>query len=231
MQLGQNLIRVWVVQLDDHDPVPLLGLLSEDERKRAARLAVPQARRRFVVARGLLRRILSSVLDGEPSRLVFVYGTRGKPSLDASQSRGLHFNLAHSEGLALYALAWGREVGVDLERLRPLPDAAALAAKFFAPEEQAALQALPPAARHEGFFRIWARKEAFVKARGEGIAAGLSRFAVSCDPQSGGLLYVAGEPQAAARWRIVELDLAAFTPAYLAALAAPGDWQVLLNKN
>lgn len=160
--------------------------LSSDERARADRFLRPTPRGRYVAARGLLRRILAAYAGLDPASLRFAYGPHGKPSLAPGQGAGtLRFNLSHSEDLALYAIAAGREVGVDVERIRPAFDGARIAREFFSTAEAATLAALPPAARTEAFFACWTRKEAYSKARGEGLALDPRSFDVSWDGASG----------------------------------------------
>jgi 4'-phosphopantetheinyl transferase len=198
----------------------LHALLSADERDRAARLS-PAAGRRFVVARGLLRLLLARYLDDEPGGLRFGYGARGKPAL-AAPARGaaLGFSVSRAPGLLAYAVARGRAVGIDVERVRPLPAYERLAARFFAPAERAALGALPEPQRREAFFRCWTRKEAYVKARGDGLSLALDSFEVSLAPgEPARLRRGAGGPSDGARWSLADLDL---RPGYAAAVAADG---------
>jgi 4'-phosphopantetheinyl transferase len=152
-------------------------LLSEDERARARRFRFPLHRERFVAARSALRRILAAYLDLDPAGLRFQYSPHGKPRLE---QEWLRFNLAHSEDLALCAVAHGREVGVDIERIRPRPDEG-IPERFFSPSEAAQLRGLPPPA----FYRYWTAKEAWLKARGEGLSVALDSFDVSAlnDPR------------------------------------------------
>lgn len=152
-------------------------LLSEDERDRADRFHFERDRRRFVAARSILRRSLARYLDAEPAELVFAYGEHGKPSLPGSD---LSFNVSHSGRLALFAFASGFEIGVDVELLahaRPDNDEQ-VAARFFSAREVEALRAYPESERDRGFLRCWTRKEAFVKAHGDGLSLSLQAFDV-----------------------------------------------------
>lgn len=221
--LDHNRILLWSTPLAQFDPAALVDLLSDDERQRAERLIVPEARRRYVVARAMLRRLLAGWLEMPPQLLRFGYGAHGKPVLEHPAGSDLRFNLSHSANLALFAIARGREVGVDLERVRELPNAEALAARYFAPEEQAVWKALPAAERLSGFFAIWTRKEALLKAQGSGIAGGLGRFAVGLEAGPAPLLRD-DTPSAALGWRVLGLEPA---PGYLGALSAPGEWQAI----
>ena len=201
-------------------------LLAADERARAARFARADDRRRYTVARGVLRTLLGRYLSVEPAALEFRYGAHGKPSLAASPGgRDVRFNLSHSCGLALHAFAVGREVGVDVERIRPETDVTGVARHSFSPAEVDALMDLPAGQRREAFFNGWTRKEAFIKAHGEGIALGLSRFDVTLRPgEPAKLLRFDNEPAEAARWSMRALEVG---EGYKAALAAEGDgWEL-----
>jgi 4'-phosphopantetheinyl transferase len=185
----------------------LWATLAPDERARASRFRFPVHRDRFVVARGVLRQILGDVVDADPSRLMFEYGRHGKPSLGgAFAGADLRFNVAHSETLAVYAISHGLEVGVDVEWLHPLPDAELLAERFFSAREQDALRSLPAAQRLAAFFACWTRKEAFLKATGEGLSRSLDSFDVAVDPALPARLErVADDACEASLWSLAEI--------------------------
>jgi 4'-phosphopantetheinyl transferase len=213
-------IDVWSIRLDrpDDEVARLAGSLAPDERARAERFVFPRDRRRFRVARAALRAILASYLDLAPSALAFDYGPRGKPRLVGAA--GLDFNLAHSHELALCAVTPGQPVGVDLEWLRPMADLLPLARTAFSAGEVAALLALPEAERLAAFFRGWTRKEAYIKARGDGLALPLDGFDVSLAPgQPPALLASRLDPAEPARWSFHHLEPA---EGYLGALAVAG---------
>jgi 4'-phosphopantetheinyl transferase len=183
--LKEGDVHVWRLPLDqpgEHGTY-LRSLLSADEEERAQRFRFPRDRERFVVCRGLLRVLLGRYLSCHPGRLRFAYGAHGKPALAGGAAAGrLCFNVAHSEGLALIAVARGREVGVDLECLRPETATEQLATSCFSARELEALRALPQQVRTEAFFRCWTRKEAYLKATGTGLSLGLDRFDVTLRP-------------------------------------------------
>lgn len=159
-----------------------VATLNPAERQKAARLATPRLRRRYIATHAALRCLLGVRLDLPPQAVELACGPYGKPALaDASAAARLHFNLSHCDGLAVFAFAEA-EVGVDIERLRPMPGAEHLVDGFFSCRERAAYRALP--ARHKllGFFNAWTRKEAFVKATGEGLRHPLDAFDVSLAP-------------------------------------------------
>ncbi len=156
--------------------------MSEEERSRAQRFRFPLHRHRFVAGRGILRDILARYLRREPTYLEFRYGSHGKPALAGEGAGGIRFNVSHSAAMALFAFARGREVGVDLEQIRPMPDAEAIACRFFSAREKAALAAVPAELREEAFFACWTRKEAFIKAAGKGLSMSLDSFDATLDP-------------------------------------------------
>ncbi len=145
-----------------------LALLSQDERARAERFLFEQVRTAFVLARAGLRTLLAELLEARPEQIRFSYGVQGKPAL-AWPDSPLRFNLAHSGGLAVYAWTAGCDVGVDVERIRPVPEALDLARRFLSPEESAEMEALDPSGREAAFFAAWTRKEARIKATGRGL--------------------------------------------------------------
>jgi 4'-phosphopantetheinyl transferase len=176
---------VWSAPLDPPASLmaPLYGFLSADERERASRFAFAHHRDRFVAGRVFLRLLLSQSLGERPGDLRFRYGPSGKPGL-AEAHGDLEFNLAHSEAVVVCALGsrWGG-IGVDVERVRPLADAEALARSAFSPDEVARLQSLPEPARLRGFYEAWTRKEALLKALGWGLARPLDGFDVVAEAE------------------------------------------------
>lgn len=193
--------------------------LSEDERQRAGRYAFEREWRRFVVARGWLRRLLAERLDARPQDIRFSYGKHGKPALAPPFAHsGLSFNLAHSGDLAVYAFARAQALGVDVEAMRALSDADGIAARFFSATEKNAYQALASCHRRTGFFNCWTRKEAFVKALGDGLSHALDEFDVSLAPgEPARILRVADTPGDACGWRLESFVPA---PGFIAALVS-----------
>ncbi|HUR53046.1 MAG TPA: 4'-phosphopantetheinyl transferase superfamily protein [Gemmataceae bacterium] len=173
-------VHVWVVPLDA-PPVGVGDLFADlipTERERAERYRAVKVREQFVVGRGLLRRILAATLDLHPHEVPISYPDGGKPVLDGHP---LHFNLTHTDGLALIATAT-RRVGIDVERVRHVPDADGLVSRFFSPAECAAFRALPEERRAGGFLRGWTCKEAVIKAAGASVQT-LDGFDVELDPE------------------------------------------------
>lgn len=226
VDLPTDEVHLWCVALD-LPPLALTRLtasLSTDEHARAGRLLFEHTRRRFVAGRGILRSILGWYLGVDPCSLSFTYGPQGKPVLAGQPSSDtLTFNISHSAGLAVYAVACGRSVGVDIEHVRPLPHADDIVCRFFSPRERAMFATVPPALRERTFFSGWTRKEAYAKARGDGIE-GFNRFDVSLAPaEPAELLGTHDHPADVHRWQLKDLHL---DDAHVGALAVEGDgWQ------
>ena len=216
-------IHVWCIELDlpDSDIERDFHILSVDERDRAYRFAFKKGRTHFIAARGALRRILGLYLQVDPAGLQFVYASHGKPSLKPGyDTLGLRFNVTHSGGIALFALALSREVGIDVEHIRDDFPCLQIARQFFSDAEYATLCSIQPALRYEAFFNCWTRKEAFVKATGEGLSYPLTQFEVSLRPGAPAqLLSITGQAAQAARY-----SLHAILPraGYVGALAVIG---------
>ncbi len=157
--------------------------LSDAERLRASRFVFERDRCRFIVGRARLRHLLASRLGVRPDAVELVYGPRGKPALSRRfADSDLRFNVSHCEDVAVYAFSRGREIGVDVEAVRELRDADDIAARFFSRLENEAYLALDPRDKPLGFFNCWTRKEAFIKALGDGLYFALDRFDVSLTP-------------------------------------------------
>ena len=175
--LAGGVIHVWSLRLDGSLTVDeSRALLSAEEVERASRFVTGELRRRFIIGRAALRRLLSVYTHAAPGTLAFELGPHGKPSLrDAGR---LQFNMSHSGELAVAAVATD-PVGIDVEELREVRGAAAIAARFFSEAEQTQYNALAPEDRTRAFFRCWTRKEAFIKATGEGLSRPLASFDVT----------------------------------------------------
>ena len=199
----------------------LWDTLTSDERARADRFHFERDHRRFIAARGQLRMILGRYTGVDPKALTFSYGPRGKPILShPRRTPTLSFNLSHSGEMALAAVTHERAVGVDLEEMRVLQDAEAIADRFFSPRESSVLRALPEKERLEGFYRCWTCKEAYVKATGDGLARPTESFDVAFGRgEAAQLLSVEREPDEAARWSMAALAPA---PGYVGAIAVEG---------
>ncbi len=174
-------------------------------------------RRRYLVGRGLLRTLLGRYLDVAPRKVQFCYAPAGKPYL---VRQPLQFNLSHSGELLLIAVANGRALGIDVEQVRADFDVREVASHFFSPSEQRALATLAGASQIDAFFACWSRKEAYIKARGDGLSHPLDQFDVSLLPgEDARLIETRPDPAEARRWRLKALDAA---EGYKAALAVEG---------
>lgn len=214
LALGDEAAHVWRIALDGEREraEELALLLSDDERARAARFRFDRHRRHYIVGRATLRRILGLYLELAPDEVAFRYGPRGKPELSGREGAPLDFNLSHSGDLALCVVArW--PVGIDLERLREVPDADLIAARFFTPAE-VALQRVA-INRDAAFLRQWTRKEAIIKAVGVGLSMPLDSFDVSSLGR-GPIRLAEDSGDANNAWHVVDIEAAA---GYVAALA------------
>ena len=213
-------VHIWQADLDRAklDLPALSALLSPDEQARAARFLRPSDRERYIAGRGLLRQLLSRYTGLPPESLRFVLGPNGKPGLSADcNPHMLQFNRTDSGSLALYAFCREQRVGIDAETIPQTFDAEAIARSFFHPHELASLLSLPDAQRLPAFFACWTRKEAYLKARGEGLAFGLSRFEVSLLPGTPPcLLETPFDPSETLRWSLYDVTVPS---GYVAALA------------
>jgi 4'-phosphopantetheinyl transferase len=178
-------IHVWHAALDREEDFlrRVEATLSLEEKARADRFHFANDRNRFVAARGLLRELLGRYLQQAPAALEFSYGRHGKPALSGKEaSSGLCFNLSHSAGLAVYAIAKERNLGIDVEHVRPDSAGDDIAQRYFSAREVSDLRTLPPEERVAGFFHCWTRKEAYLKATGMGLQIPLDSFSVSVLP-------------------------------------------------
>jgi 4'-phosphopantetheinyl transferase len=201
--------------------------LADDERGRAGRFYRQQDRVHYITARGILRALLGHYLHLSPQQVCLAYNAYGKPELASdSGPQPLRFNLSHSHELVLYGFTHGREIGIDIEYIRPTFARDQIAKQFFSPRENAALRVLTDSQHTLGFFNCWTRKEAYIKARGQGLSLALDQFDVSLTPgEPAALLQTRDIPQEAARWSLHEL---APGPGYLAAVAVEGrDWRLM----
>jgi 4'-phosphopantetheinyl transferase len=177
---------VWGVSLtvDDGEIPEIEAWLSCEERERASRLISEGRQQQFVAAHAAVRLILSRYCQCRPQDLAFHKTSRGKPFLSGTGRESLHFNLTHSQGRALIAVTRGRDIGVDLERVRPEADVMRLANRFFSSRDQEYIASAEPPARPERFLHVWVAKEAVSKAGGSGITFPLNREHVEIEPDA-----------------------------------------------
>ena len=209
---------MWCTMVDYEVTGSDVGLLSAEESERASRFHFRRDKTRFVNRRCFLRRCLGHYLECDPGSIEFVCETRGKPRLSRSFAKSeLHFNLSHSAGLALLALTKNRSIGVDVEKIRPWNDLEQLVSQCFSPRETIAFRNLPQSEASKAFSRLWTRKEAWLKATGEGITESLRQIEVSfCPGELPRLLDIKGNPAEAKEWSLHDLSPA---PGFTAAVA------------
>jgi 4'-phosphopantetheinyl transferase len=213
-------VHVWRCSLSRRpgEVARLRELLSADERGRADRYRFERDRSRYIVGRGTLRLLLARYLDAEPVELKIGYGEFDKPHLDGGPS----FNLSHSGAVALYAFTAAGELGIDVELEGTDLSREMIAERFFSPAEVSALRSLPPAVQPRAFLTCWTRKEAFIKARGEGLSLALDSFDVTLAPDvPAALLRTEWCSEEAGQWSIE--DLSDRRAGYIAAVALRGE--------
>jgi 4'-phosphopantetheinyl transferase len=209
LELASEEIHIWCTELDQ--PLSRIEMLAQilcmDERNRAERFHFEEHKNRFIIRHGILRSILECYLGTDPSRLRFCYGKNGKPKLgNTGGEENIRFNLSHSESLALYSFTRDCEVGVDIEHIRDIPEMDQIAERFFSVRENDVFRALPEGEKKEAFFNCWTRKEAFIKANGDGLFRPLDKFDVSLVPgEPARLLRIEGDSKEASRWSIQDL--------------------------
>ena len=212
--LAEREVHVWLA----HVPTlrrrleEFVQLLSPEERERAARFRFDEHRERSQITRGGLRSLLAQYLGSGARELCFAYNAHGKPEV---KSCGIYFNTSHSGDYAAFAFTRAGDVGVDIEKFRgDITRRDQIAERHFAPGERAQLQAIAEAERTRAFFDLWTRKEAFVKARGDGLFSGLNQFEVCL-----------GEP------RVISVHSAATTNWWMAALPEIEDYSGAIAVN
>jgi 4'-phosphopantetheinyl transferase len=219
--LPEGEVHVWRAHLDTPSDtlVKLRQTFSPAECERAGKFYFMPDRTRYVIGRGLCRILLERCLGIPADRLRFEYGTAGKPKLAQDFQRSLlHFNVAHSGDFVLVALAYRYQLGVDIELIQTDFEVDAIAQQFFSATERASLIAnVPVHGKHDAFFTCWTRKEAYLKARGDGLSLPLDSFDVAFLPgQEPQLIETRQDPAEASRWTLRDLDV---DPLYKAALA------------
>jgi 4'-phosphopantetheinyl transferase len=196
-------VHVWVIDLEASQSCvrKLSSTLSSDEMDRATSFTFEHLTTRFCVCRGLLRAFVGTYLGTAPRDIEFLYGRCGKPFVAGADA--FQFNLAHSENMAVYAFACGCDLGIDIERVRDIQDIAGIARHFFCPEEVADLTSVSARERLESFFACWTRKEAYIKATGEGLSASLDSFRVALQPwESPCFVHINGSTSDAGLWSL-----------------------------
>ena len=209
--LKDDEVHVWCTSLDalGARQTQFWKMLSQDEQVRAQRFHFEIHRQRFIIGRGILRMVLSRYLHIAPESIAFSYAANGKPFLIPSEfTQDIEFNVSHSHELALFAFTRKQAIGIDIEYMRAFPDAQAIVNSFFSTQEQEAFSALPMSKQTAAFFATWTRKEAYLKACGDGLSLPLSQFEVSLEPEKEArILAIGGNRDEAARWFLQDILL------------------------
>lgn len=228
-RLEKGEIHFWYTWLDRPRGVAegLRPLLAPDEAERAGRFRFERHQLRYVVGRGALRLLLERYTGCPAAELRFAYSEHGKPALAGPQA-GVAFNVSHSENLAVFAVCLD-EIGIDVERMAPTAASDRVPEQFFSPAEVRTLRALPAEEQPAGFLRCWTRKEAFLKARGDGLTLELDSFDVTLAPgDPPRVLRIAWAPSEAAEWSLH--DLSELVPGHVCAVAIRGQGSRLAAK-
>jgi 4'-phosphopantetheinyl transferase len=230
LSLDDHEVHVWLASLRSTSAIilDLWDTLADDEKQRALRFRFQKDCDRFIVARGLLRAILGRYLNRVPAQIEFEYNEFGKPSvLEVPGGRVVNFNVSHTDELALFAFTRCGKVGVDIETMRTDLIDDRVAEQFFSIREQSDLKSLNVGDRERdrAFFNCWTRKEAFVKARGQGLSLALDQFDVSVLPdQHVSLLEIRDGETAASDWSLREILVG---DNHVAAIAVESnDWEL-----
>lgn len=205
--LADKEVHVWCASLDSLATPKAWQLLSEDEEARAQRFRLELHRQRFVVGRSILRVLLGRYLHTAPESIAFSYAPNGKPFLVPQNSvQSVEFNVSHSQEMALYAFVRRQAIGVDIEYVRAFPDMHTIVNRFFSLQEQKLFHSLPASRQTAAFFAAWTRKEAYLKACGEGLSLPLSQFEVSLEPdETAQVLAIDGNRDEAAQWFLQDI--------------------------
>ena len=193
------------LEVDEYIQTSFLKLLSPDEKNRAQKFRFAKDSRNFIVARGILRSLIGKYLEINPAEISFQYNKFGKPGIAYNNS--LQFNISHSKNIALFAFTKRFNIGIDVEFVNPNIEVKDIASNFFSTNEITNLLALPDKDQALGFFNCWTRKEAFIKAVGEGLSFPLDKFEVSLEPgKPAKLLATHWEPEAVSKWSIYSMS-------------------------
>ncbi len=211
ISLPERTVDIWRIPLQANDESIKMcrARLSPDEIVRANRFLKEIHRQRYILGRGKLRQLLARYREADPAELRFRYSDHGKPDLtESGDGRRLRFNLSHSADMAVAAVVWDNEIGIDIEFMRSNVDFLKLANRFFAKSEAEAMRETPTGQRKEMFFRIWTRKEAYIKAHGEGLSLPLDEFEVSTGAdEPPALLQTHFDPEDKNRWSLAAIEI------------------------
>jgi 4'-phosphopantetheinyl transferase len=208
--LADGEVHVWEAHVGPEalEESERLGALCEHERTKAERFRFQKDRDLYVIGRSMMRKLLGGYLQCDPAQILFCYSPYGKPALLDEQRTDLRFNLSHSGEVVLFAATRGCDVGIDVEFMRAKAMEGTIAEEVFSAPELAAFNALPGGLKQRGFFNGWTRKEAFIKAKGEGLSMPLEDFDVSLDPREiARIVSIDGRDAELEAWSLRELEV------------------------
>ncbi len=231
LRVANTKVHIWHASLQQPLEVvqKLEAVLSEEERQRAERFRFKEHRHSFIVSRGILRDLLSRYTGIQPGRIRFKYNLAGKPFLANEEAvPDIYFNLSHAGKLVLYAFSWGRQVGIDVECVRPMEEMDQVAERIFSPGEYDRFRKISEKDRLRAFYNCWTRKEAFIKAVGEGLSFPLREVEVSLEMDvPAQFITILGSRQEAERWTLHNLKT---WDGYAAALGVEGSDHSISHK-
>lgn len=206
--LKTNEIHIWRAFISSDQVENYKNLLTDEEMYRAGKYFFERDRQRYILSRGILKKLLSSYAKVKPENIQFIYNKYGKPYLNMpSRSVEIQFNISHSEDIILLAFTYGHKIGIDIEYQRAEFADMKIAEHFFSPAEISALAMLPDNMRKKAFFECWTRKEAFIKAKGQGLTIPLDGFEVSVMPdEPAQLLNIYDDPEEVKRWMMMNIE-------------------------
>jgi 4'-phosphopantetheinyl transferase len=216
-ELSNRIVQVWAMSTTSPDSTiaRFYEFLSPQEKNRAHRFRIDHLQREFIITRGTLRTLLGHYLNSEPTNIQLSYGPRGKPRIAGAAN--IDFNVSHSANIALFAFTRDCEVGIDIEKICPLTDMYNIANRYFTAEETSQLMRIPANQREHAFYLCWTRKEAFIKAIGDGLSVRLDSFRVTFDPKEQARLILNERNEHDAKtWTLADLK---FSTEFAAALA------------
>jgi 4'-phosphopantetheinyl transferase len=185
LQTKHNFYQIFIPDVSSGLQAELKSYLSAEELTKAAKFLRSQDQTRFIIARGMLKKLLSEQLHLTPQKIKFIHGKYGKPGLKPTQNpQNLHFNLSHSHELIVYTFAFNQNIGIDTEYIKPISSMSGLVKRFFSKNENTQFFNLPQAKHLEAFYKCWTSKESYLKALGLGITNHLSHFSVDVNPDT-----------------------------------------------
>lgn len=229
MSLAPGEVQVWhfILDVDADNEAALARVLDDEERHRAERFRFAEHRRRFVVRRGLLRLVLSQYAGTRPETLRFARTAIDKPALAWPDGNTLKFSASSSGGLGAVVVTRDREVGLDIEQVRPNGDHDLIASHEFSAEESDWLCRLPEAKRLAAFYQLWTCKEAYLKGKGVGLTTPLNDFAISLSREPPRLAWSKLDSSDPERWSLQPLSI---EPGFVACLAMEGECRAVQSK-